>query len=548
MASDLYAGGRMFTADSRRWADALVVTGDRIAYVGDLATARRIAGDDRREIDLGGRLVLPGFVDAHAHVLGTGEAAGQADLWGATDLAGIQQAVAAWAGAHPDAPRVLAQGWNHAAIPGGEPARAMLDAVVPDRPAYAQAYDYHSIWLNTAALDELGIDARTVAPSGGRIATGDDGSPTGYVDETAMQQIVWPRLEAFTTNADRDAQLQTVLAGYRRTGVTAATDMGLDEDQLAALLRAESAGTLTTRITAHWKINHSDDPDENLEQVRRAIRLAELHRSHLVRVTGIKVMIDGTVDGCTAALKHPYADGSNAGPVWPLEHLAPVVSAADAAGLQVAMHAIGDDAVRIAVDAVEHAVRVNGPRPHALPRRHRIEHLEVTDHDDIERLAALGVVASMQPVHADASHQRNWRARLGDAARIDRGFPWPEMTDAGARLAFGTDSPTAPYAPLHNMFVATTRRSAFDPSQEPNVARYALPLAEAIEHGTRDAAYSCRGDDDFGRLAAGLFADFIVVDRDVFAAPLEELLDAEVVRTVLGGREVFASRSEEARA
>ncbi|MEV4255203.1 amidohydrolase family protein, partial [Spirillospora sp. NPDC049652] len=180
-----------------------------------------------------------------------------------------------------------------------------------------------------------------------------------------------------------------------------------------------------------------------------------------------------------------------------------------------------------------HAVRVNGP----ARRRHRIEHLEVTDPADIERLAALGITASMQPVHADPAIQEGWRSVLGDD-RVERGYPWPEMVTAGAPLAFGSDSPTAPYPPLRNMFVAATRRSAGDPSLEPNIARYAMPVAEAITHATRDAAWACRAEDQFGTLAAGLHADFVVLDRDVLALAPEELLRARVVRTVVGGRTV----------
>ncbi|WP_277815655.1 amidohydrolase [Streptomyces exfoliatus] len=258
-----------------------------------------------------------------------------------------------------------------------------------------------------------------------------------------------------------------------------------------------------------------------------------------MRVTGIKVMIDGTVDGCTASLGKPYANGTSADPIWSLAELAPVVAAADAAGLQVAMHAIGDEATRVAIGAVEHAIALNGPKE----RRHRIEHLEVVDAADIDRLAALGITASMQPVHADPAIQENWRRVLGDE-RVDRGFPWPEMTDAGATLVLGTDSPTSPHAPLPNMFIAATRRSALDPSLPANIAHYALPLADAIVHATRDAAWASRSEHLHGRLAEGQYADFIVLDRDIFTRPLDELLATRVLRTVVGGRAVHHPQSE----
>ncbi|MEV4256409.1 amidohydrolase family protein, partial [Spirillospora sp. NPDC049652] len=309
----LFLGAKVFTADRRRWAEALLVADDgRIGYVGDVGTARRLGGAGAVEVDLSGALVLPGFVDAHAHVLATGEVERQADLTGAGGLGEIQRRVGEWAAANPGSDWVRAYGWQHSEVPGGRPTRQMLDAVAPDRPAYAQAFDFHSIWLNSAALAVLGIDAATPDPPGGSIARDPaTGEPTGYVDETAMHQLVWPFIEEATTDADRDAFLADALRGYGRAGVTAAVDMGLDEDDLAAMVRAERAGTLTARLVGHWVIRKHDDP---VAAVARAARLAEEHASPWLRVTGVKLLVDGTVDGCTAALGRPYADGSRPGP------------------------------------------------------------------------------------------------------------------------------------------------------------------------------------------------------------------------------------------
>lgn len=530
----VYTGGRIFTAGARPWASAIVVHDERILYVGDDATAARIAAPDAERIDLAGRVVLPGFVDGHAHVVETGKAARQVDLWGAGDLDEIRSRITSAAAQNPAAPRVFAQGWQHSAIDGA-PDRRLLDDMVADRPLYLQAHDLHSIWLNTAALAEVGIDEATESPAGGRIHRDAAGRLTGVVDEIAMHQLVWGVLDSFATEEDNDAAVRTALAGYRASGVTAATDMALDEAQLAALRRVLQAGELTARITAHWLVHPTGDLDENLAQVARAAELLAEGDDDWLRVVGVKLMVDGTVDGCTAAVRTPYVNGALPEAIWSLDDLAPVVAAADAAGLKVAMHAIGDEAVRIAIAAVERAIAVNGPRS----RRHRIEHLEVVDPEEIERLAALGIVASMQPVHSDPAIQANWREMLGDE-RVERGYPWPEMTDQGARLVFGTDSPTSPFAPLPNMFIASTRRSALDPSLEPNLARYALPLTDAIRHATADAAWACGAEGRYGSLAAGLYADFVVLDRDVFDAAPEVLLEARVVTTVVGGRRLHA--------
>jgi predicted amidohydrolase YtcJ len=536
----LWTGGRIFTSAEPAWAEALVVDGDRLAFVGSAVEAARVAGEDAEVVELAGRFVAPGFVDGHGHVLMTGEAEGRAHLASARDLAGIQRRVRDWADTHPGAPRVLGRSWLFAAVPDGRPTRQMLDEVVPDRPVYLDANDYHSVWVNSAALAELGVTRETADPVGGRIAREPgSGEPTGHLDETAVHSIVWPFLASVTTDEDRDRHLAAAVEAYTSTGVTGVVDMAMDADALAAMERADAAGTLAMRVVGHWLMDRPGTTADHLAQVAEAVRLAERWspgRSPYLRMAGVKFIVDGVIDGCTAAMKAPYADGSNAEPIWDYDALAPVVAAADAAGLQIALHAIGDRAIGIALDALEHAVRANGPRV----RRHRIEHLEYTDETDVPRLAVLGVTASMQPVHADPAVQENWRAMLGDF-RVERGFPWPEFTDTGATLAFGTDAPTAPHPPLPNMYIAATRRSAVDPSLPPNVPRYALPLADALRHATLDAAWSCFEESARGSLEAGKLADFVVVDSDPFEAGLDALLTARVLRTVVGGREVYAA-------
>ena len=528
----VYRGAPVVAGPDSPTAEALVVRGDRLLHVGTEADARALAGASAEVVDLDGGLVVPGFVDAHTHVLMTGDALTRAHLRDASDLGEIQRRVRAWAEANPDAPRVLGQGWLFSAVPGGHPTREMLDAVCADRPVYLDANDYHSVWVNSRALEELGVTRGTPDPVGGRIARDPrTGEPTGLIDETAMQEIVWPFLAAHRTDDDRDRHLDAALSAYAAAGITGVVDMAVDEHGLAAMARAQQAGRLPVRIVGHWFMERAGDTGAHLEQVATAARLAEQHRSPWLRMTGVKFVVDGVIDGCTAALTAPYANGALPGPIWDLDTLAPAVAAADAAGLQIAVHAIGDQAVRIALDALEQAVERNGARP----RRHRIEHLEYVDPADVPRLARLGVTASMQPVHADPAVQDNWRAMLGDS-RVDRGYPWSEFSGSGARLAFGTDAPTAPHFPLRNLYIAATRRSALDPSLPPNVPRFALPLEDALRHATFDAAWSCCAEQERGLLSPGRLADFAVIDRDPFVEGVEALLEARVVRTVAGGR------------
>jgi predicted amidohydrolase YtcJ len=530
----LVHGGRVFTSDPERpWAEAVVTDGERIVFVGDLAEADDVAGSGAERIDVAGGVVMSGFVDGHAHLLMTGAALLKAQLRTADSLDEIRDRLSEWRAANPTATRVLGISWQFSAVPGGAPTTEMLDDLFPDVPVYLDANDLHSTWVNSAALAELGIDAHTPDPIGGEIVRDPfTGDATGHLQENATVAMVWPLLNR-VDDATRDAHLAATLGAYSETGVTTSVDMALDRRALDALRRAEADGTLTMRVMGHWIIHRDDDPARELAQVDEATRRAAECAGHLLRVVGIKIIVDGTIDGCTAAMLEPYTNGLNAEPIWDAESLQRVVVAADAAGLQCALHAIGDRAVRMAIDSLEHAAMVNG----TTGRRHRIEHLEYTDADDVGRLAPLGITASMQPVHIDPAIYSNWGAMLGDP-RADRGFAWREFLDAGTTLAFGTDTPTAPHEPLHNMYIAATRKSPGDPSLAPHAPHNALPLEEAIVHGTRDSAWASFLHDAVGSLRPGLYADFIVLDRDPFADGPEALLTARVVRTVLGGRTV----------
>jgi predicted amidohydrolase YtcJ len=534
MSRTLYRNGRIFTAEveaHRQWTDAMVIDGEIVAAIG--AEAETLEVDEI--IDLAGGLILPGFTDAHTHLLMMGAALGQVALTEARSLDEILALLRQARAAEPEARVLRGRGWLFDSIPGGAPTAAMIDAIISDIPVYLDANDYHSCWVNTAALVELGITRDTPDPLGGEIARDAAGEPTGMLYETAAIQYAWTQRDATMTDAERDEAVDRVIDAYVRAGVVSVVDMAFDEHGLAAFERALERydGHLPIRVAAHWLVENTGDRRTNLAQLDRVIALAHRPPSVWLQVVGIKLVLDGVIDACTAAMGAPYADGSSAAPIWPLEDLVPVVVAADAAGLQIAMHAIGDAASDAALTAIERAVDVNGDQP----RRHRIEHLEYTAPGTAERMARLGVTASMQPVHADPAIFANWAAMLGDE-RVDRAFPWTEYEEAGTLLVFSTDAPTAPHDALANMYVAATRASALDPSRTAIHPQYALPLANAIGHATRDAAASIGDGAWRGRLAPGLAADFVIVDVDPFVAGNSVLLTARATVTFVSGRPV----------
>lgn len=529
----LFTGGPVFTSDpDNAWAQAVLVEGGRISFVGSAAEAAHAGGPEAVIIDTSGGVVMPGFVDAHAHVTMTGDGLSKAQLRTCSDLHEIRSVLTKWAAANPVAKRVLGMGWQYSALPAGLPHRRFLDDLFPDRPAYLEANDLHATWVNSAALAELKIDDSTPDPIGGRIVRDDSGAATGHLLENASAMLVWPLL-ADVDQATRDGHVRSAVRAYNEVGVTTAVDMALDRQMLASMQRVADSRDLTVRIIGHVLVHRSGDSADEVQQVAAAAQLAQRYNSASLRVTGIKIIVDGTIDGCTAAMINPYANGTNDSGIWDLVSLVPVVTAADAAGLQVALHAIGDQAVRTAIDALEAAITTND----SSGRRHRIEHLEYVDEADVPRLARLGITASMQPVHVDPAILSNWVAMLGDG-RADRGFAWQEFLAAGTTLAFGTDTPTAPHLPLHNMYIASTRRSPGDPSLEPHRPDFVVPLPEAVVHATRDAAWASFAEDQVGMLKAGLAADLIVLDADPFELGEQSLLDAQVVRTVIGGRTV----------
>ncbi|KAK4243407.1 amidohydrolase-like protein [Corynascus novoguineensis] len=534
-----------------RFASCMLVRGTQIEHVGSpsdapIAAALALvssqeAADSTTAIqvhDLGGRTVLPGFVDGHMHLMLLGQALNKLDLGRCKTLDDIRAALRAHAAAHPDAPRVLGRGWMHSMTPGGVTAADLdgLDVEGKNRPVLVDSKDLHSTWCNTAAVAELGADKWADVP-GGIIERDAEGKPTGVFSEAANITYVWPFLAQVASMEERVAAIESAVAAYYEAGYTGLIDMAMDKGGWEALVawreRQEREGKgPKMRIAAYWLVKPRERVEDMVAQVDRAAELAGQFNAATTpdcRVVGIKVICDGIVDACTAGLSEPYShDGRVEVPLWRAEQLEPVVRRADEAGLQIALHAIGDATVTMVLDALTR---------HASPdRRPRVEHLELTSDKDAARLGDARITASIQPVHADPAILRAWPRLLGEH-RCARAFAYRDFADRGAPLALGSDAPTAPHAPLGNVYVGTTRRSYREPESDEIVnPHFALGLCEAVAAATEGAAYSVFDDHRIGVLAAGRKADFVVANMEWDA---KRLLEARVAETWFDGAKVW---------
>ncbi|KAI1432535.1 amidohydrolase family protein [Xylaria sp. CBS 124048] len=509
----------------------------KITYVGSLEDEQiqqiQHAGDGVGvgHVDLGGHIVLPGFIDGHMHLLMFGRSLQRVGLEACKDLEDIRKTIRDFAAAHPSASRILAKGWMHS-MTDGKALASMIDDIDP-RPIFIDAKDLHSTWCSTAALEEMGINQGTPNPEGGEIYRDENGNASGLLSESAAVTIVWPHIANVAPMEEKVETIRRAIQAYNAAGYTGLVEMAMDDNGWEALQTfRQREKTLPIRIAAHWLITPRKTEAENLAQVDRAIELNRQFNAETspdCRVVGIKIIGDGIIDGCTAGLTEPYTSNNiSCDPIWSLAELGPVVKKADEAGLQCALHAIGDKTIKTAIDALEQ---------NSTPgRRHRIEHLELASPEDAARLGKLGITASIQPVHADPAILRAWPELLGHA-RCARAFAYTDFSDGGAVLALGSDAPTAPHAALANIYTATTRRSAREPDFKDTVnPHFALELAAAIAAATEGSAHSCFAETWAGKLEAGRSADFAVVDM---TWDTDELLRAKVMQTWFRGEKVF---------
>ena len=533
----LLRGGAVYTMDAARsWATAVGVRSGRIVYVGNDSVPDGLIGAGTEVVDLAGRMVLPGFQDGHVHLLAGGMELGQCTLFTLATAAAIADSIRACATARPGAAWIQGAGWELTAFPGANPTREQLDLLVPDRAALFHAADGHSAWANTRALAAAGITRDTPDPVDGRIERDPrTGEPSGTLRESAIGLV--SRLLPDPTEAELAAGLARAQRLANEAGVTSVLEASAPESYLKAYVAADRAGKLTVRFTV--AVDAKADSTGIAGLVRRLGDWRERYSTPRVRPIAAKLYQDGVIESGTAALLAPYLDrGGDAGtPIHAQPALDSLAAALDGDGWQIHVHAIGDRAIRMTLDAFAHARRTNGARD----SRHTITHLQLIDPADIPRFRQLGVVANFEPFWANGDE---YLTRLAEPAlgpgRSRWLYPVRSAVVAGAVVSGGSDWSVSSLAPLDGIQVAITRRAPSDPpSSAPWRPEEVLDLSTAIAMYTIAAAYENHQERDTGSIELGKLADLVILERDLFDVAPSDIHEVRVMRTFVEGKTVF---------
>ena len=530
----VFTNGAVYTVDgARSWAEAVAVSGGRIVFVGTGAAAKPWIGPATKVVDLGGRMLLPAFHDSHVHPISGGVEALECDLNGLATQDQILEAVRKYAAVHPEAKWIRGGGWELPLFPNGNPSKALLDRVVPDRPVFLSATDGHSVWVNSKALSMAGVTKASPDPPHGRIerdpATGE---PSGALREGAADLV--GRLLPPHSVKELEEGLRRALRIANGFGLTSLQEASASEEELEAYAAADAAGTLTARVNASIYV----DTEKGVAEVPRLKSLRGKYRGQRLRADGVKIFADGVLETRTAAVIEPYIgfgdDRGNAN-LTPGAFQA-LATALDREGFQIHIHAIGDRGIRDALDAIEAAEKANGRRD----ARHHVAHLELIEPPDIPRFRRLGVVANFQPFWANGDKYITelTEPKLGPE-RSRWLYPIASVIAAGGVTAFGSDWSVSSMNPLDGIEVAVTHR---EPSRGPGPAwlpQEQIALPGAIAGYTIGGAYLDFSEKETGSIEVGKAADLIVLDRNLFEIPASQIHEAKVLWTLLEGKEVY---------
>lgn len=529
--------GAVYTLNKAQpWAGAAAVAGGKIVFVGSNSDVKKYRGEGTKILDLAGKMVLPGFQDSHVHLISGGMELEQCNLNDLQTKEEILARIRAYAAENPNKNWIVGGGWALPVFPEANPSKEELDAVVSGRPVFLSAADGHSAWVNTRALEIAGVTAKTADPKNGRIERkAVTGEPSGALREEAMglvgRLIPEPAAEEYLSG------LRGGLALANRFGITSIIEASADDKLLETYAGLDRSGGLTLRVLASIYV----DPEKGVSQIGDLVQKREQYKGHYLKATTAKIFIDGVIESHTAALLEPYLDrpGDRGKPILEAEEFNRLAAALDKAGFQIHVHAIGDRAIRMTLDAMEQAGKANGPRD----ARHHICHLELIDPADIPRFQALGVVANFQALwaYADPYITQLTEPILGPE-RSARLYPIGSIVRSNGTYAGGSDWSVSSLNPLDAIQVAVTRRG-LDASAGPAwLPDELIDLPTAIAAYTTNGAFLSFEEKMRGSIEAGKAADLIVLDRNLFEIPAQQIHKVKVVLALLEGKVVYSDR------
>jgi predicted amidohydrolase YtcJ len=524
-ADVIITNAKVFTSDEDHpRAEAVAIIGKRVVYVGTDQGAESFRGKSTRVIDGNGHTLTPGFIDSHVHLLWGAVWMGTAQLQDVRTKEDLGRVLKEFEEQNKTDPWVLGRGIRYNIVS----TRQELDGIIADRPVYIGAFDGHTAWANTKALEMAGIlqeDKRGMV--NGIIVRDSNGVASGELREADAMAAVMDLVPHPDSNRKREL-LKLAIQKFNASGITSVHNMNGDMDELMAYAALEDAGEMNMRVYVPYHVK----PETTEKMLAEAAQMAKVQMDY-VRGGAVKFFMDGVWESYTAFNVHPYTDepDTKVDPIFSLEHFTRMASICDRMGIQIAVHCCGDGAVRQTLDGYAAIQKLNGERD----SRHRIEHIEVCQPQDMPRFKELGVIASMQTSHAPFSREDDmvWTDRTGPQ-RWPFAFPWRSLKNAGAHLALGSDWTVAPFDPMINIHVALNRRkyASTDPDQR-------LTLEECILGYTRDAAYTEFMEDQKGQIREGCLADLVLFSHDLFELEPEEIRTAQAVMTLMDGRIVY---------
>jgi len=530
--------GAVYTVDAARsWAQALAVRQGKLQYVGTDQEVEAYIGPKTQTVNLEGRFVLPGFHDSHVHLVSGGLALSRCDVSGAKSVGEMLNLVESYAKANPDKPWILGGGWPQGYFPEATPKKGLLDDIVPDRPVMLWDRGLHSVWVNSKALEISGITRETPDPERGLIERDlTTGELIGVVREAATQ-LVEQHIPEVTVQ-DRVEAIRRGLKLANSFGIVSLQDAKATPEIFEAFVIADREGVLTARIRTGLHLN----PDKDLEeQIEEFLQLREAYPGPRLNAGTVKIFIDGVIDSKTAVLSEPYEgmdknDPKACGiPIFSPEKLKQIVTRLDKEEFQVHMHAIGDKAIRMGLDAVEQARSMNGFRG----TRHHISHLNLIHPEDLERFCKLGVVANFQPFWFKSDDYKHIVLSFVGPKRFQWLFPIRSVIKSGAVVATGSDWNVSSFNPLDAIQIAVTRRHLDDKDGPQFFPEQRLDLASMIGCYTIGGAYVHYKEKYSGSIEVGKWADFIVLDKNLFKIPVHEIHKTKVLWTFFEGEEVY---------